>query len=157
MPQGQVAVVTGAGRGIGRASAIVAAGARALSNGSCRRRGLRPGRRGRAAPPGDGARAGAVEAIVEGLDAKGRWLEDGAIESATVIRRYEALVHFLMATSPAGRTPARAIAAIADPMGNGLHAEGLGLVAPGPNAAPALPASRTRADRRHGATPRTAP
>jgi len=65
-------------------------------------------------------------AIVEALDDQGRWINNGTIHANTVIRNYVGLAWFLTA----GRTfedPLRAFAAIADPMGDDLHAEVFGL------------------------------
>ena len=73
----------------------------------------------------------AVAAIVENLDPKDRWLEDDVINSETLIRNYKTLARFIIASNPPALTPARTIAAIADPMGNGLHAEAFGLARPG--------------------------
>ncbi|MGH6920583.1 MAG: hypothetical protein ACREJ0_23100, partial [Geminicoccaceae bacterium] len=55
----------------------------------------------------------AVAAIVEGLDANGRWLEDDVISSETLIRNYATLARFIIANNPPALSPARAIAAIA--------------------------------------------
>jgi hypothetical protein len=70
----------------------------------------------------------AVAAIIDSLDAEGRWLDDDMINSKTLIRNYGELSDFLLA----GHAPKgdRAIAAVADPMGEGLHAEVFGLIQP---------------------------
>jgi hypothetical protein len=71
-----------------------------------------------------------IEAIVEDLDPQGRWIDDGMINSKTFIRNYGELARFLALNRPPDGAPARAIAAIADPLGNGLHAEVFGLGRP---------------------------
>jgi hypothetical protein len=82
----------------------------------------------------------AVDAIMEQQDAEGRWLDDGMINSKTLIRNFQELARYIAAQRPAeGRTPARAIAAVADPLGTGLHAEVFGLAVPGPGGAGAGP------------------
>jgi PelA/Pel-15E family pectate lyase len=81
-----------------------------------------------------------LEVIIEQLDDQGRWLDDDGIEASTLIRNYGELTRFLLATQPPARSSARAIGAIADPMGNGLHAEVFGLVEPRPSAATGLAA-----------------
>lgn len=71
-----------------------------------------------------------VEAIIEDLDEQGRWLDDGMINSRTMIRNFEALARYVAAQDADHRTPAQAIAAVADPLGTGLHAEVFGLADP---------------------------
>jgi hypothetical protein len=71
-----------------------------------------------------------VAAIIDDLDAEGRWLDHGMINARTLIRNYGELARFLAATRPPSGAPARAIAAVADPLGNGLHAEVFGLAEP---------------------------
>jgi len=80
---------------------------------------------------GDGAadRERAISAIIEDLDGRGRWVDDGTIHSKQVIRHYGALARFLGTGSPID-DPARAIAAIADPLGDAPHAEVFGLTLP---------------------------
>jgi hypothetical protein len=78
----------------------------------------------------------AVDAIIEKQDAEGRWLEDGMINSKTLIRNFQELARYIAAQRPAAdRTPAQAIAAVADPLGTGLHAEVFGLADPAPSEA----------------------
>jgi hypothetical protein len=75
--------------------------------------------------------ARAVDAIIDRQDAEGRWLDDGMINSKTLIRNFQELSRYLAAHDPAAnRDPARAIAAVADPLGTGLHAEVFGLAGP---------------------------
>jgi hypothetical protein len=77
-----------------------------------------------------------IEAIIDKQDAEGRWLEDGMINSKTMIRNFQELARYIAAQRPAAvRTPAQAIAAIADPLGTGLHAEVFSLGAPDPGGA----------------------
>jgi hypothetical protein len=84
--------------------------------------------------------ARAVDAIIEQQDAEGRWLDDGMINSKTLIRNFQELARYIAAQRPAqGRTPAQAIAAVADPLGTGLHAEVFGLAVPGPSGVGARP------------------
>jgi hypothetical protein len=69
-----------------------------------------------------------VAQIVDALDGRGRWVDDGTIHAKQVIRNYGALAAFLSA----GQTPQgpSAIAAIADPLGDALHAEVFRLAPP---------------------------
>ncbi|MEM7021963.1 MAG: hypothetical protein AAF637_05135 [Pseudomonadota bacterium] len=73
-----------------------------------------------------------VAAIIDRLDAKGRWLSDGRIDSKTFIRNYETLSDYIASRrSPAeAERQTRQLAAIADPMGFQMHAEVFSLPSP---------------------------
>ncbi len=93
---------------------------------------------GLGAPAGDADKAAqerAIAAIIDQLDGRGRWVKGGTIHSSRVIRNYGALARFLVAGQPLD-DPARALAAIADPMGDAPHAEVFGLIGTGPVGVP---------------------
>jgi hypothetical protein len=88
---------------------------------------------GLGAPAGEAEmaeRERAIAAIIDQLDGRGRWVKDDTIHSSRVIRNYDALARFLVAGQPLD-DPARALAAIADPMGDAPHAEVFGVIGTG--------------------------